>query len=149
MGYLDLGGNTRFKVPQNIDMQDRILGPLTMVQFLYSVVGLGSCYGIYMSAIPKPFSFILIVPVALLTGAMVFLKINERPFLDFVISVLEFSAIPRQRIWHHANVPDLKVEIVEHVERAPVQTTKAKSYSREEIEAVAHALDDPNLQVKK
>ena len=29
----------RYKVPQNIDMEDRIVGPLTMVQFVIVMIG--------------------------------------------------------------------------------------------------------------
>ena len=82
----------RYKVPQNIDMQDRILGPLTMVQFIYAVVGGGFCYAIYMSPIPKPYSFILIVPVALLVLALDFLKIK---MLNHQCSLRKFQQCKR------------------------------------------------------
>ena len=135
----------RYKVPQNIDMQDRILGPLTMVQFIYAVVGGGFCYAIYMSPIPKPFSYIIIVPVALLVIALDFLKINERPFLDFLLSIVEYNGAPRQRLWHHENGSDLKVEIYE-----PVKSTgpkvQPKTYTRAEIAALANKLDQPEVK---
>lgn len=130
----------RYKVPQNIDMQDRILGPLTMVQFIYAVVGGGFCYAIYMSPIPKPFSYFIIVPVALFVIALDFLKVNERPFLDFILSVFEFSSTPRQRLWHHENMSDLKVEIYEPVKQAG-PAVQAKTYTKAEIEQLANRLD--------
>lgn len=133
----------RYKVPQNIDMQDRILGPLTMIQFIYAVIGGGICYAIYMSSIPKPFSYFLIVPVAMFVAAMDFLKINERPFLDFLISVLEFSSVPKQRIWHHEQMPDLRVEIYKaNKQTGPI--IQSKNVSREEITALAEKLDRGN-----
>ncbi len=134
-------GYLRYKVPQNIDMQDRILGPLTMVQFIYAVVGGGLCYAIYM-AVSAPFSYLLVAPIVLFVLALDFLKINERPFLDFVISVIEFAAVPRQRIWHHSNLPDLTVEIYE-AKKTGGQVIQSKNISREQIAEVAKKLDQP------
>ena len=139
---LVLGGVTRYKVPQNIDMQDRILGPLTMVQFIYAVVGGGFCYAIYMSPIPKPYSFIIIVPVILLVIALDFLKVNERPFLDFLLSIIEFSSSPRQRLWHHEDISDLKVEIYQPVQQTGPKV-EPKTYTKEDINALANKLDKP------
>ena len=133
----------RYKVPQNIDMQDRILGPLTMIQFIYAVVGGGFCYAIYMSPIPQPYSFILIVPVALLVIALDFLKVNERPFLDFLLSIIEFSSAPRQRLWHHEEMSDLKIEIYEPVKQSGPKI-QPKTYTREEISNLASQLDKQN-----
>lgn len=133
----------RFKVPQNIDMQDRIIGPLTMIQFIYAVVGGGLCYGIYMSGIPKTISVVIIVPIALFVAAMIFLKINERPFLDFFFSILEFSSSPRQRVWHHQNLPDLSLEVYQTQKTNTGPVVQAKKISHEEIADLAKRLDQP------
>lgn len=138
----------RYKVPQNIDMQDRILGPLTMIQFIYAVVGGGLCYAIYMSPIPKPYSFILIVPIALLVIALDFLKINERPFLDFLLSIFEYTGTPRQRLWHHENISDLKVEVYEPKKDTGPKTPE-KKVTRQEIIDLAKKLDQPDNQTIK
>lgn len=135
----------RYKVPQNIDMQDRILGPLTMIQFIYAVVGGGFCYAIYMSPIPKPFSYVIIIPIALLVIALDFLKVNERPFLDFLLSIIEFSSMPRQRLWHHEDMSDLKVEIYEPVKQSGPKI-QPKTYTKEEINELANRLDQGNVK---
>lgn len=122
-------------------MQDRILGPLTMVQFLYAVVGGGICYSIYMSAIPKPFSFFLIIPIAIFVAALIFLKVNERPFLDFVLSVIEFLSAPRERVWHHENLPDLKVEIYQAKKSTNNTAIESKQFSRKELYEYANKMD--------
>ena len=129
----------RYKIPQNIDMQDRIIGPLTMIQFVYAVVGGGLCYSIYMS-IPAPFSYALVTPAAILTLAIVFLKINERPFLSFLLSVVQFYTVPRERIWHHIDNTNLEIEVYKpKVVAKPV--VQAKVLTREEIADLARKMD--------
>lgn len=130
----------RYKVPQNIDIQDKILGPLTMVQFIYAIVGGGICYTIFMS-VPRPFSLILDIPIALFVIALIFLKINERPFLDFLVSILEFNSTPKKRLWHHENMPDLRVEIYQQKKNTgPV--VQNKEITREQISQLAKRLDN-------
>lgn len=135
----------RFKVPQNIDMQDRIIGPLTMLQFIYAVIGGGICYGILMSGIPKTIAIIAIIPIAMFVAALIFLKINERPFLDFFLSVIEFSSVPRQRVWKHQNMPDLTLEIYHAQKKNTAPQVQSKNISREEIIDLAKRLDAPEM----
>ena len=140
--------DVRFKVPQNIDMQDRILGPLTMIQFIYAVVGGAACYAVYMSAIPKPFSYVLIVPIALFVAAVIFIKVNERPFLNFLLSMFEFMGASKQRIWHHdESVVDLRVEVT-HVAKQTGASNQAKHYTKEDIRRFANVLDKSNINPK-
>ena len=129
----------RFKVPQNIDIEDRILGPLTMVQFIYAVVGGGICYVIYMS-IPKPFSYFLVAPIALFVICLIFVKINERPFLNFLLAVLEFSTTPKQRVWRREYLPDLNIEIYQ-TKKQTGPSVQSKQLTEEQISEIARRLD--------
>jgi len=128
----------QFKVPQNIDMQDRIIGPLTMVQFIYAVVGFGTCYAIYMS-IPRPFSYFLILPIALFVLCLDFVKINERPFLDFFITAIEYAFSPKQRVWHQGGTPDFTIDVYEPHENK--QEIKTKHFEHAQIESIAQRSD--------
>lgn len=132
----------QFKVPQNIDMQDRILGPLTMLQFVYAVVGFGTCYAIYMS-IPRPISYFLIFPIALFVIFLDFVKINERPFLDFFISAIEYAATPKKRFWHQSLGSNLSIEIY-HVEKNNEQKIQHKNISQSQIKSFAGKADSEN-----
>jgi hypothetical protein len=135
----------QFKVPQNIDMQDKILGPLTMLQFVYAVVGFGTCYAIYVS-IPKPFSIILILPIAFFVVCLDFIKVNERPFLDFFIALVEFIASPKQRFWHQDTGSDMKVEIY-HIDKSNQPANQHKDVSNAQIETMAKSFDDDDNQL--
>lgn len=130
----------RFKVPQNIDIEDRILGPLTMVQFIYAVVGGGFCYALLM-ALPKPLSYVIICPIVLFVLGLVFMKVNERPFLNFVISVFEFLSSPKQRIWRHENLSDLDIEIYK-VEERQKTVTNEKHLTHKDFSEIAKHLDE-------
>lgn len=130
----------QFKVPQNIDMQDRILGPLTMVQFIYAVIGGGVCYAIF-STVHAPYSYFIIAPLALFVLAMIFLKINERPFFNFLVSAIEFQTSPKKRFWHHeAHSSNFDIELTKSQSNQTVNTP-TKTFSHEQIKNIAQRVD--------
>jgi len=129
----------RYKVPHNIDMQDRIVGPLTMLQFIEAVIGGGLAY-ICFSGIPGFIGTFLGIIVALLTLAIVFVKINERPFTAFLVSLIQFVLNPKQRSWHKDAEDSLNVEIIKPVEKKE-DKIKTKHINREQIEALARQTD--------
>lgn len=75
-----------FQVPQFIEVEDKIFGPLTFKQFIYLAGGAGAIFIIY-SLLPLWLGIWIMVPVALLALALAFYKINNRSF----IYVLEAS----------------------------------------------------------
>ena len=126
-------------------MQDRIVGPLTMIQFVYAVIGLGIAYACY-SKLPAPLGLIAAIPVILFTVAVDFLKVNERPFLNFFFSALTFASSPKQRLWHQGDDSNLQVEIYK---TTPVVKTAptTRQFSESEIHNVASKLDDDSTKL--
>jgi len=90
----------QFVVPQFIDVEDKIIGPITTRQF---VVILGGAILIAVSY--KLFDFSLFITFGLLvliiTGVFAFLRINGRPFHYFVLSLLQTLRRPRLRVWRN------------------------------------------------
>lgn len=88
----------RYKVPQNIDMEDRIVGPLTMVQFVTVMIGGMIVYVSYLLFTPTSF-WIIAIPVTMATLALAFLKVNDQPFPKFLAATLLFLVRPKNRVW--------------------------------------------------
>lgn len=133
----------RFKVPQNIDMPDRILGPLTMIQFVEAVLGGGLAY-VCFGSLPKPINQILAVLVLLFTAAVVFLKINERPFLFYFMTFLKFIGTPKRRVWQKDSPDGFEVEIYKPVKTENTQIVN-KGKTKEDFERMAKELDSQNF----
>ena len=124
-------------------MQDRIIGPLTMVQFVYAVIGFGLCYVIYRS-IPQPASYFLVVPIAGFVVCLDFVKINERPFLEFFLAAIAFMGNPKRRIWHQGEDSDMKVEIYEARKTGP--NIQHKIITHEQIAELARRTDSTDQE---
>jgi hypothetical protein len=92
--------NQMFTIPQFIDVESKIIGPLTVRQFIISLSGLiviGICY--------KLLEFWTFVVVGLfifaITGTFAFAKINGRPFHFFLLNFIQTSSKSNLRVWNH------------------------------------------------
>ncbi len=80
----------QFRVPQFIDIEDKVFGPFTLKQFGY-IVGAGGLSFIIWSIVPWHFvAILIIVPVAGLFLALAFVKFNNRSFGDILQSAFTF-----------------------------------------------------------
>jgi hypothetical protein len=89
----------QFKVPQNIDLEDKIVGPLTLIQFLYVLAGGVIVYLLYLSMGTKLLFWALSLPVAIVALALAFLKIQDQPLSHFIKAGLIYLSKPKKRIW--------------------------------------------------
>lgn len=88
----------QFQVPQFIDIEDRIIGPLTLKQFLY-LAGAGGVLFI-LAILLESFLFIFIAPpIAGGALALAFVKVNGRDFLFYLASLINFFTKPRLYLW--------------------------------------------------
>jgi len=71
----------RYQVPQFIEVEDKIFGPLTLKQFIYLAGGGGLCL-MFFTLLPLYIALFFMLPVAALAAALAFYKINGRPFID-------------------------------------------------------------------
>lgn len=97
----------RFQVPQFIEVEDKIFGPLTFKQFIYIAGGAGICV-IFFSLLPKLFAMLLSAPIIALAIALAFYKVNERPFALLIEDFLKFHVGSKLYIWKklpHKAVP--------------------------------------------
>lgn len=96
----------QYKVPQHIDIEDKIVGPFTMKQFIYLLISGSIVYAWwnFSNTFVDPSPMVIFIPLALPVGflglAFALLKINDRPFEVFVLSLLRFIFSPKQRVWH-------------------------------------------------
>jgi hypothetical protein len=88
----------QFKVPQFLDIEDKIFGPFTFKEFAYLVGGGGMCFvlykllGLFWGGIP----ILVVGGFALL---LTFYKPNDRPFINVVESFFRYSMQSKLYVW--------------------------------------------------
>jgi hypothetical protein len=131
----------RFTVPQFIEIEDRIFGPLTWKQFLYVSGGFGMALVLFLTT---PFIvFVLIgVPIGLLAAALAFYPINNRPFSEFLESAFNYFTNQREYYWRRGR------DIVYSEKHEGEATTNAptKPQSADKISSLSRRLELEALQ---
>ncbi|MCF7795253.1 PrgI family protein [Patescibacteria group bacterium] len=110
----------QFTVPQFIDVESKIIGPITARQFIIFLVATVLGGVAYLA-----FDFQLFATVGIfliiIAGVFAFLKINGRPFHFFVLNLIQTLKKPALRVWNHKFSKDLETEIIniEYKEQIP------------------------------
>lgn len=129
----------QFRVPQFIDIEDKIFGPLTFRQFAYLAGGAGMSY---LSAKFAPFYISLVtVPFFIAFGlALAFYKFNDKPFIHLVESSLKFYTHSRLYLWHKKLPPKQELREPAKLENREASLTASK------LKTLSWSLDviDPN-----
>jgi hypothetical protein len=116
----------QFVVPQFIDVEDKIFGPVTTRQFLILLSTGLMLFIIFKLADTALFIFL----AALLGGSalvLAFVKVNGQPFHYFLLNIVQTVRRPSRRIWYKSfskaelneSIKSGKVAIVEAVVEVP------------------------------
>jgi predicted membrane protein len=115
----------QFTVPQFIDVEDKIFGPITVRQFVILLVT-----ALLIALSYRIFDFSLFVVLALLFFAIgttfAFVKINGAVFHFFLLNLIQTFKKPRLRIWHKDDTLKVGLELDE----APALTAATVSERR-------------------
>lgn len=118
-----------YKVPQDVEAEDKLLGPFSFKQFIFliiAIMGIVIGYGLGQLFIPLA---ILPLPIVVLFGALALPLKKDQPMEVYLAAVLSFYLKPRRRLWKADGVQSL-VEIV-----APKVVEERRTNGLSEIEA--------------
>ncbi|MDO8552483.1 MAG: PrgI family protein [bacterium] len=90
----------QFQVPQFIEVEDKIFGPLTFKQFVYVAGGLGTCY-LFWKILPVLISVPLIAVTAALAAVLAFFQFNGRPFVAALEHGFYFLLRSKLYLWRN------------------------------------------------
>lgn len=122
----------QFVVPQFIEVEDKIFGPITTRQFIILLVT-----GLMLFIAFKLADTALFIFLAIIIGGpalvIAFVKINGQPFHYFLLNIVQTVRRPSRRIWHKTVEKD---ELLDFIKTGVTETPEAAtevprmSYSR-------------------
>lgn len=131
----------QFRVPQNIAMEDRIIGNLNPIQFTILSVGGGVSLLIFQSAvIPKPFSTMLGALFGIMTVLLSLGKFNDQPMYRFIRYIIQFIMTPKIRIWRKKGMQPVLIKPAPP-EKKKEERKMHKNVSKADITNLALILD--------
>ncbi|GBE17084.1 prgI family protein [bacterium BMS3Abin15] len=130
-----------FNVPQYIDVEDKIVGPLTGKQLLW-MIGMGIMLLVLWNTVSRAIFFIAGIPLALIFIAFAFYRPYNQPLIKFIIHAILFLFRPKVYTWRRTAK---RIQVTKKKEiYAPAK--KDKSITRGDIEALAKTLDTEGME---
>lgn len=126
----------RFQVPQFIEVEDKIFGPLTFKQFVYLGGGAGICVLLW-TFLPNFLAILISLPVAVFALALAFYKVNDKPFIYLIESFLNYTLGNKLYIWKkEEKKPEAKPG-----QSIPIEQVQVPKLSESKLKELTWSLD--------
>ena len=108
----------QFQVPQFLDVEDKIVGPFTLKQFLYLVGSVGLAYMAWRF-VWTGIGHILALASLALGAALAYYRPNKKPFVYMIESAFNYIKNSRRYIWQRRKQEKMET----HLDLGNFQTT--------------------------
>ena len=108
----------QFQVPQFIEVEDKIFGPLTFKQFIYIGGGLGAAYLLWR-VLPIYIAAPIIAVEGGLAAALAFFQYNGRPFILALENSFFFLIHSKLYLWNNEHKKKIQREVDQNLARNP------------------------------
>lgn len=119
-----------YKVPQDVEADDKLIGPFSFRQFIYLIiVAAAGAIGYFLSQLFLPL-FIVVVPVVIFFGALALPLRKDQPMETYLAALVSFYLKPRKRLW----IPDGVQTLVQITAPKVVEVQRTKDFNEDEAE---------------
>lgn len=117
-----------YKVPQDVEAEDKLIGPFSFRQFIYLIV---AALGIFLAwALAQIFIGLLILPLPIVFAflALALPLRKDQPMETYLIAMLKFFFKPRNRLWD----PEGTISLVRITAPKVVEGPQTKGFGGDE-----------------
>lgn len=138
-----------YKVIQDIEAEDKLVGPLSLKQFVYACMAAVSGY-IGFICVAKGASYLLVIflPITIFGGFFAFPWGRDQPTELWALAKIRFFLKPRRRIWDQSGVKELvTVTAPKKIERV-LTNNLSRTQVESRLSALASTLDSRGWAIK-
>jgi len=89
----------KFQLPQFIETETKLVGPLTLRQFLWVAGGVAILFLLFILLGLSFVFFVAGLPIAAIFAALAFLKVDEMPLINYIAYLLSYLLNPKRYIF--------------------------------------------------
>lgn len=119
-----------YKVPQDVEADDKLIGPFSFRQFVYliiAIISIALAWGLAQIFVPLA---VIPLPIIIFFGALALPLRKDQPMEIYLAAVISFYLKPRKRLWQ----PDGIHSLVEITAPKVVEIQRAKDLSQTEAQ---------------
>ncbi len=138
-----------YKVLQDIEAEDKFLGPLTLKQFIIAAITVVSLYLDFLTLVKHlwPITLVLL-PVTGFGILLAFPWGRDQPTEVWLLAKIRFFLKPRKRIWDQSGLKELvTITVPKHIEHQ-LTNNLTQSEVRSRLQALANTIDSRGWAVK-
>jgi hypothetical protein len=136
-----------YKVPQNVEAEDKLVGPFTFKQFLFLIItaiGVLLMWGLWRIS---PFIALIPLPLVLIFGFLGVYHREDQPVETYLLAALNFMLKPRIRIWNQEGIRE-NVRITAPKRKLQPRARNLEA-ERSQLERLAQILDTRGMAAKE
>lgn len=144
-----------YKVPQDVEAEDKLLGPFTFRQFVYLMVILGLVLTVVGLFQIFPLLAVIPVPFILFFGVLALPIKKDQPMETYLAALVSFYTKPKKRYWI-AGQSDSTIQIIAPKRTEPIrarnitedEASHRLSFLAELVDSEGHAIKNANTAMK-
>lgn len=128
----------QYKVPQDVEADDKLIGPFSFRQFVYIMIAFGLAVACFFLWQIFPLLILIPIPIIILLGILALPIKKDQPMETYLSAVVDFYTKPQKRYWMPGQV-DNSITI-----SAPkkAEAERTKGLSQEEVSRRLSFLSD-------
>lgn len=139
---------SQYKVPQDVEADDKLLGPFTFRQFVYLMI-MGGCIGLCFALFQIfPLLAILPLPFAIFFAVLALPLKKDQPMETYLAAVVSYHLKPKNRFWN----PGQRETTVEITAPKRVEEPYTRDLSQEEagsrLSFLANVIDTEGYAIR-
>jgi hypothetical protein len=137
-----------YKVIQDIEAEDKLLGPLSLRQFIYAIIVIVTGFVAFRLMLINLLLAIPLLPPMILFGVLASPFSKDQPSEVWLLAKIRFFLVPRKRIWDQGGIKELvTITVPKRIEKALVKDL-SQTEVRSRLEALANTIDSRGWAVK-
>jgi hypothetical protein len=124
-----------YKVPQDVEAEDKLIGPLSLKQFIFAILFFASMYLTYLftQIPPQPIFGIVGIPFLIVFGVLAFYQRKDQPVEVYLLAWLNYHLKPKKRVWdqegyeEHVIITVPKIEEIDYTKGLTAKTIEEKT----------------------
>ncbi len=138
-----------YKVPQDVEADDKLIGPFSFKQFIYLLIAAGAtAASVFLAGVFIPL-LIITAPVALFFLVLALPLRKDQTMEVYLTAVLQFYLKPREKVWDSDNIDDLVefTNIVEEKDNISLRTLSAEQ-TVERLSFLSNVMDTGGWSIR-
>jgi hypothetical protein len=137
-----------YKVPQDVEAEDKLLGPLSFRQFIYAGISLGGIAMAFFMFQVFPLLAMIPLPIILLFGALALPLRKDQPMETYLLALLRFYLKPKLRLWNpDGTITYVEITVPKLVEQHLIKDISGQT-AQERLDYLARVMDTRGWALK-